>query len=181
MSDKAESLRSLLEGEVDVITDILTRQVIRRGLQDALVSLSPPRPPSLPFLGNFLPTPPKVDEIPLPILLPSATDGGTPTVGLLTIREFTDKIAPKLDRDEELYALGLSDAAAEFFGEDVAQFVRGEGLISAKGARTVLNAARSGALGSNDILDNAAIKNILESVSAIVSGLGQNIEGGDIE
>lgn len=173
LSDKAESLRNLLEDEVDSIVDILGRQIVRRGLGEATIALTPPRPPSLPFLGDLFPPSPKVDEVPLPILLPGASaDDTTPTVGILTLKEFTDFLAPRLTQDEELYALGLADAAGEFFGEDMAEFVRGEGLLSTKSVLLLLGAARSGAFGRNDLLGNAAVQNVLGSVGRLLNGLG---------
>uniref|UniRef100_A0A7R9Z8X6 ABC1 atypical kinase-like domain-containing protein n=1 Tax=Pseudictyota dubia TaxID=2749911 RepID=A0A7R9Z8X6_9STRA len=173
LSDKAESLRNLLEDEVDSIVDILTRQVLRKGLSEAIVALTPPRPPALPFLGNVFPPPPKLDNVPLPFLLPSL-DGsrGAPSVALLTVKDFTDLIAPSLNQDEEIYAIGLAEAAGEFFGQDVAEFVRGDSVLSVQSAQMVLGAVRSGLTGQNNALNDSSVQSVLQAVGNLINGLG---------
>jgi hypothetical protein len=174
LSDKAESLRNLLEDEVDTIVDILSRQIIRKGATDAIIRLTPPRLPSLPFIGDIfsgIPNP-KLDEIPLPLLLPNK-DGtsNTPTVGIMTLKEFVDRLAPKLSQDEEIYGINLAEAATEFLGEEVAEFTRGEGVLSAKSGNLVLGAIRSGAFGQRDFLSNANVQNALETVGTLLNNL----------
>ena len=171
LSDKAESLRTLLEPEVDAIVDVLSRQLFRRAAGEALIAVTPPRPPALPFLGDILPPSPKLDEIRLPFLLPSAGENGfrRPSVAVMTWKELTDVVAPKLDQDEEIYAVSLSDAAKEFFGEDVASFVKGEGVLSAKSAQLVLAAIRSGALGSIDALSSNTAQQVVDTAPNIFS------------
>ena len=171
LSEKAESLRTLLEPEVDAIVDVLTRQLFRKAANEAIIALTPPRPPALPFLGDILPPSPKLDEIPLPFLLPSSREGGLarPSVAVLTWKELINVIAPKLDQDEEIYAVSLSDAAREFFGEDVAAFVKGEGVLSAKTAELVLAALRSGAVGRSDILSSENAQRIVDSAANIIA------------
>ena len=173
LSDEAESLRTLLEDEVDNIVDIVTRQVLRQGFSEAAVALTPPRPPSLPFFGDIFPPTPKLDDVALPILLPGI-NGNPASLGFLTIKEFTDKIAPKLSQDEELFGLGLADAAGELFGEDVAGFVRGESVISAKSAELILGAIRSGALGDSNIFENVSTTNVVETIDQLTSSIRQN-------
>jgi hypothetical protein len=80
----------------------------------------------------------------------------------MTIKDATELAAPKLTQDEEIYAISLAEAADEFFGPAVAEFVRGEGLLSTKSAELVLSALRSGALGRNDILSGEAVKNVVD-------------------
>eukprot|EP00980_Cylindrotheca_fusiformis_P031616 scaffold26688_cov137-Cylindrotheca_fusiformis.AAC.5 len=86
LSDKAESLRNLLEKEVDSIVDILSRQIFRKGISEAVVALTPPRPPALPFVGDILPPGPKLDEIPLPLLLPGAKGIRDASLSILTLK-----------------------------------------------------------------------------------------------
>jgi len=191
LSDKADSLRTLLESEVDNLVDILLRQIVRRGSSEAIVALTPPRPPSVPFLGDvfsrFIPNP-KLDEIPLPLLLPSINgDVNTPSVGILTLNEFVDLVAPKLDRDEELYALSLAEAAQEFLGEDIANLVRGEGLISVKSAQLILNAvAKGNAAGmispqtaGSSVLNKETIEQVTNAISNLLKTADRNGTSGE--
>lgn len=184
LSDKAESVRRLLEPEVDAIVDVLTRQLFRRAAGEALVAVTPPRPPALPFLGDIFPPSPKLDEIRLPFLLPSAGENGfrRPSVALMTWKELTDVIAPKLDQDEEIYAVSLSDAAKEFFGDDVAAFVKGESVLSAKSARLVLAAIRSGVLGNAEALNSDTAQQLVQTTGGILSQvLGSNSQSTEFE
>jgi len=176
LSEDAESLRRLLEDEVENIADVLFRQITRKGMTEAVVAFTPPRPPTLPFLGDIL-SPPKVqlDEIPFPFLLPAGDgDAISPSVSLMTVNEFTDLIAPKLNRDEEIYAISIADAAEEFVGRDAANFLRGDGIISAQTAKIVLAAATTGLLGNTDLLGTPTARNALKSLSDILQRLDQN-------
>ncbi|KAL7450182.1 hypothetical protein ACHAWC_002146, partial [Mediolabrus comicus] len=84
LSENAESLRKLLEEEVENIAWIFFRQIIRKGMTEAVVTFTPPRPPSLPFISDIL-SPPKLqlDDIPLPFLLPGAELSSTPYVSIM--------------------------------------------------------------------------------------------------
>lgn len=168
LSDNAESLRNLLESEVDTIVDVISRQVIRQAVGEAVIAFTPPRPPSLPLFGDIFPSSPKVDEIPLPILLPSM-NGNQASIGMLSLKEFSDKIAPKLSQSEELFGLSLSDAAGELFGESVAEFLRGESVLSVKSARLLISAARSGVLADDNLLSSETAKNVLNSVGSLLN------------
>jgi aarF domain-containing kinase len=168
LSDKAESLRKLLEPEVDSIVDILVRQIFRKGVNEAVIALTPSRPPSLLFLGDILPPSPKLDEIPLPLLLPGV-DGTAPSFQMMTIQQLTDLVAPKLRQNEELFALGLADAAEEFFGKELAEVVRGESVFSAQSIGIFLSGLRSGAFQKVDALGPGAIEYVTESASRILS------------
>jgi hypothetical protein len=165
LSENSEGLRSLLEKEVDTVVDVISRQVFRRAMTEAMIALAPPRLPSLPFLGDLLPPPPALDQIPLPILLPSTTSTGslTPTsMGVLTLKELTETIAPKLTRDEEVYAIGLGEGAKEFFGNEIGDLIKGEKVLSPQTGRIVLQALRSGLLGRNELLNNESAKALLQ-------------------
>jgi aarF domain-containing kinase len=171
LSDKAESLRNLLESEVDTIVDIVSRQIFRKGFSEAIVRLTPPSPPSLPFLGNFLPPSPKLDELPLPLLLPGTTakDSNRPSIAILTLKDFTNAVAPRLSQEDEIFALGLSDAATEFFGEEIGNFVKGQGIFTAKTAEIVLVALRSGVMGRSDVLSPQVVQTVIDTASNMVS------------
>lgn len=169
LSDKAESLRNLLETEVDSIVDILSRQIFRQGFSEAVVALTPPRPPALPFLGDILPPSPKIDEIPLPLLLPAANGSTTPSLAVMTLKEFADIAAPKLSQDDELFALGISDAATEFFGDEIGAFFKGESVFSAQSVEIVLTGLRSGLIGRTDALSSGAIQSTVDGASRMLS------------
>eukprot|EP00980_Cylindrotheca_fusiformis_P015773 scaffold4582_cov98-Cylindrotheca_fusiformis.AAC.3 len=122
------------------------------------------RPPALPFVGDILPPGRKLDEIPLPLLLPGAKGIRDASLSILALKQFTDAIAPKLDQNDELFALGLSDAATEFFGEEFGSLVKGESVISMKTAKLVIAALRSGAIGQTDALSPEAVKAVMNTV-----------------
>jgi hypothetical protein len=175
LSENAESLRKLLEDEVENIADLFFRQITRKGMTEAIITFTPPRPPTLPFLGGIL-SPPKVqlDEIPLPFLFPSKTGSlATPSVSLMTVNDFTDIIAPKLSREEEIYAISLADAAEQFVGSGASNFLRGDGLISTHTAKLVLAAATTGFLGNRNFLGTPAVKNTLNALSGVLEMLDQ--------
>eukprot|EP00531_Pseudo-nitzschia_arenysensis_P006752 CAMPEP_0116123702 /NCGR_PEP_ID=MMETSP0329-20121206/4886_1 /TAXON_ID=697910 /ORGANISM="Pseudo-nitzschia arenysensis, Strain B593" /LENGTH=836 /DNA_ID=CAMNT_0003617629 /DNA_START=234 /DNA_END=2741 /DNA_ORIENTATION=+ len=169
MSEDAESLRSLLEPEVDSIVDILTRQIFRQGIQEAVVALTPPRPPALPFLGDILPPSPKLDEIPLPLLLPGAEGVQSSSFTVTTIKKLTEAVAPKLSQEDELFALGLADAAQEFFGESMGDFVRGESVFSTESIEILLSGLRSGVVGKTDLLSEEAVETVVETTTNILN------------
>jgi len=171
LSDSAESLRAVLEPEVDGIVDILTRQIVRQGVSEAIIAITPPKPPTLPFVGDFLPNPPNAETIPLPILLPGARDGERPSIAVLTVRELCDVVAPKLSQDEELFALSLSDAAREFFGDDVGEFVRGENVLSLRTAEIVLAGLRSGVIGNIDLFSSDVRARVIEVAGGALSSV----------
>ena len=166
LSDNTESLRNLLEREVDTIVDILSRQVFRKGMSEALVALTPPRPPSIPFLGDIFPPAPRLDEIPLPLLLPGVS---RPSVAIMSLKDLTDAVAPKLSQEEEIYALGLADAATEFFGKEVGSFVMGESVFSVQTAEILLGGLRSGVIGRSNVLSAEAVQSVIETTSSILS------------
>ena len=176
LSDKAESLRNLLQSEVETVVDVLTRQVVRQGLSEAIIALSPPRLPSIPFLGDIFPATPKFDELPLPILLPPINENPA-SVGMLTLNQFSDLVAPKLSQEEEIYALSLSDAVGEVFGEEVAEFVRGESVLSAKSAQLLLSAVRSGILADTNLLSGDTAKNAIENIGSLLSSISSEGTG----
>ena len=174
LSEKAGSLRTLLEKEMDSIVDVLSRQIFRRAVSEAIVAMTPPRPPALPFIGDILPPTPALDEVPLPILLPAVGDESlrTPSLGILSIKDLTDVLAPKLDRDEEIFAIGLAEGAREFLGDDIADLLKGEKVLSPKTVQTAIKAARSGVLGRSDLLSSNAAKSVLQFVDQALAVTG---------
>jgi aarF domain-containing kinase len=175
LSDKSASIRNLMEAELEVVVDILTRQFFRKGATEALIALTPPKPPSLPFLGDIFPSSPNLDEIPLPLLLPKRLPNGqsTPSISILTLKDFTDILAPKLNQDEDIYAIGLTEAAREFLGDDVAEFVRGDSVLSFRSAEYVFRALRSGAFGQYEFLKSEVLQNVLSVTSQFFSARTQ--------
>jgi len=169
LSDKAAGLRNLLEKEVDTIVDVLVRQIARQGISEAVVSLTPPRPPGLFLLGDLLPPSPKLDQIPLPLLLPGAEGIRTPGVALITLQDLTNIVFPKLSQQEELYALGLADAASEFLGDEVGKFVRGESVLSVQSFQLLLAGLRSGVLGNTNLLSPEAIQAVVSAATSLLS------------
>ncbi len=183
LSENAESLRKLLEGEVETIADLFFRQIVRKGATEAAVTFAPPRPPSIPFLGDIL-SPPKVqlDEIPIPFLLPTDIEGNAaPTVSVMTAKDFTDLIAPKLNRDEEVYAISIADAAEQFLGSEFANFLRGDGLITTQTAQLVLASATAGLLGNSDRLATPAARNVLSTLLGLVKRLDRRSGNDSVE
>jgi len=182
LSERAESLRNLLEKEVDSIVDILSRQIFRKAISEAVVALTPPRPPTLPFIGDVFPSAPKLDEIPLPLLLPGSAGLREPSLSVMTLKQLTDTVAPKLSQDDELFALGLSDAATEFFGEELGSFIRGESVFSTRTAEIAIASLRSGAIGQTDALSPEAVDTVIETVSSILSLVqGSNSNASEME
>lgn len=181
LSENAESLRNLLEAEVENIVDVFFRQITRKGMTEAVVTFTPPRPPSLPFLGDvFAPPQVQLDSIPLPFFLPGGdADRVTPAISLMTVNDFTDLIAPKLSRDEEIYAISVADAAEEYFGSAAANFIRGDGLISTQTAQLVLAAATTGMLGNSNLLGTPTAQNAIKALSGLLKRLDQNSSSGD--
>jgi aarF domain-containing kinase len=186
LSDNAESLRNLLEKEVDTVVDVLTRQIFRKSAAALFRALTPPRAPSLPFIGNiadFFPAPPAFDSITLPLLLPGIGPGGQnqPSVAMLTLKEFVDKAAPRLDQDEEIFAIGLAEGAQEFFGEEIGDLIRGDGVLRPESIRFVLSAVRSGALGRNNIFSSEAAGNVVQFVQNALGAVLQDTPNSSLE
>jgi aarF domain-containing kinase len=174
LSKRAESLRTLLEPEIDNIVDIFFRQIIRRGVGEAIVALTPRRPTMLPFLSSAFPPAPKIDEIPLVMPLPPRNGNASPpSLGLLSIKDLVDYLAPKLSRDEEIYAINLADAAQEFFGDSMGKLVRGDSVVSVESAKLLLTAAQKGALGRQDLLSTRGAQQLLVNIGSLLDIVGR--------
>merc|ERR1712032_68830 len=148
-------------------------------MTEALVTFLP-RPPSLPFLGDILsPSRIQFDDLPLPFLLPGGEgDEISPTVSLLSVNDFTDLVAPKLSREEEVYAISIADAVEESIGVEAANFLRGDDLLSVKTSKLLLASASSGLLGGR-MLESSNVQSVLTVVSGLLSTLDGN--GGEVE
>ena len=182
LSDDAESLRALLEDEVENIADILLRQILRKSATESLVAITPPRLPTLPFLGDFL-SPPRVqlEEVRLPFALPGGEGGRTtPKISLMTVNEFTDLVAPRLSREEEVYAISIADAVEELLGTDVAGFLRGDDILSIKTAKIILASVTSGLLGNRELFESANAASVTTALSDVLSRLDRS-DSKDVE
>ena len=167
LSDNAASLQTLLESEMDNVADVLSRQLVRRAVSEAVVTLTPPRPPTLPFIGDIFPPSPALDEVPLPFLLPGLLDDGVtnrPSLSVMTLKEFVDVAAPALSQDEEIFAIGLAEGAGEFFGDEIGSLFKGEKVLSAETVDLALTALRSGILGRNNVISPEAADAVIQFV-----------------
>jgi len=125
LSDSASSIRAVLAEEAFGAADLLIRQALRKAIP--LVAATLPQPPRLPFL------PPPPDPLDLPIPLPPSRNvapvSSGPSLALPAVtsaRQLLDALAPKLSREEELYAISLVDLARGSLGEDVAALIAGD-------------------------------------------------------
>merc|ERR1711988_253432 len=159
LSPQSENLRKLLVDEAVIAGDILLRQALRKSF-----STVTSRVPSIPILFNFLP---KIQDIPVPFLIPSmqVVEEGRDflseidlsslslnTLGqisasvnsqdystvITTSQDLVSAAAPKLSLEEEFYALSLTDVAKESFGEDFAAIINGDTLTEPRSMVRVL-------------------------------------------
>mmetsp|Transcript_5022 Transcript_5022/g.5151 ORF Transcript_5022/g.5151 Transcript_5022/m.5151 type:complete len:865 (+) Transcript_5022:87-2681(+) len=129
LSDSSSSLRKILKEETIIASDILLRQSTRKAF--GVVTSSLPRPP---LIGRFLP---KLDSVRLPFLLPSS-DGQSARVSLLTSDQIINVAAPRLSREDELYALSLVDLVSQTAGTDAATIVSGDAIMEPTAAVRLL-------------------------------------------
>jgi aarF domain-containing kinase len=125
LSAKAKSLRSLLEDEAITAVDILLRQGIRKSFNQVTARASAFR---LPLIGRFLP---KLETTPAPFFLPPLPGSNMTTLTPVFAAPVTiiELAAPKLTREEELYALSLKDLATQTLGKDFATIVNGDTVV----------------------------------------------------
>eukprot|EP00968_Pinguiococcus_pyrenoidosus_P000881 scaffold48_cov311-Pinguiococcus_pyrenoidosus.AAC.76 len=134
----ATSLRNILRPEVENAFDLLSRQALRK-TYTAAQTLTPG-----PLRSLFRAV---VDPQDIPVPVPVPLDTGY-TVQLLTPKQILEIAAPKLSREEELYAIALIDLAKETFGEDAAKLLAGDGALDPiSSARFIVNTLSS-ALGT---------------------------------
>merc|ERR1712232_722794 len=89
-------------------------------------------------------------------------------------------IAPKLTQTEEVYALSLSDAIGELFGEEVAEFARGESPLSVESVQLVLGAVQSGILADKNLLNGGIVKTVLQNLGTLLNSLPNSGNGGSM-
>ena len=123
LSPRAEALRNLLEKEAVGAADILLRQATRKSTSRIFAQL--PQPPSLPFLPPL----PQPEDVPGPVLVPRSDPNAPPAPVMATPAQVLDAAAPRLTRDEELFAISLSDLAQGTLGREAAVLLSGDALL----------------------------------------------------
>jgi hypothetical protein len=155
-SNKTASLRNILQEEAVIAADILFRQASRKIFSNIINNL--PRPP---FFNQFLPRP---ETIPVLFLLPELN-------GFKSISSFTpaSKIieiaSPKLSREEELYAISLTDLVTQTFGSDVASIITGESTLNIRSVSRVLLS----------VISNGKFSPPLEILNSIPDNISSNV------
>jgi aarF domain-containing kinase len=160
LSEKAVSLREVLIEEAVNAADILLRQAARKAFSQITTRLPVP-----PFFGRFLPRP---ENIRAPFIIPSPGGGAPFSTVFMTPVEMLDIAAPKLTRDEEFFAISLSDAATQTLGNDAGVVVKGDALLDPAAALRVvlgITSSKSVAQMSNPIVSDIS-KTILNALSA---------------
>merc|ERR1712127_671030 len=79
------------------------------------------------------------------------------------------------------FGLGLSDAAGELFGEGVADFLRGESVLSAKSGQLLISAVRSGVLADDNLLSGETAQSVLDTVSSLFNSAAGSTNSAEIE
>ena len=123
LSPQAASLRVLLGTEATTAADLLLRQALRKSIPTLAARASLPQLP-------FLPPPPNPLEVPAPFLLPSPGSPGGVRAAFLAPGDVLEALAPKLSREEEIYALSLTDLSRSTLGREVAELVGGDLVAS---------------------------------------------------
>lgn len=127
-SEKASSLRNILIDEAVSASDILLRQATRKGFNQVVNRIPKIFPSSFPSL----------DDVPVPFLLPTNPSSSSSSYSLsvasfkpvfLTPRRLIEVMSPKLTREEELFAVSLTDLTRQIFGEDASIIVNGDALL----------------------------------------------------
>lgn len=158
LSDSSSSLRKILIEEVTIAGDILLRQSARKAF--GVITSNLPRPP---FISRFLP---KLDTIRLPFLIP--TEEGSPSVSMLTSAELVDKAAPKLTREEELYALSLVDLVSQSAGADAASVVSGDVAMEPSAAARLL--VRIVSSGDSPLRRTPLVSELVSALNQVLGG-----------
>ena len=156
LSPRAEALRNLLEKEAVTAADILLRQATRKSAGRIFAQL--PQPPSLPFALPFLPELPKPEDVAGPVLVPRSDPNAAPVPMLATPAQILDAAAPKLSREEELFAISLADLAQGTLGREAAVLISGDALLEPEAmAGLLLGVFANGSTPSGDSPEVAAL------------------------
>jgi hypothetical protein len=133
LSPGARSLRQILVTEAVTAADVLLRQAARKAAATFFNAL--PRPP---FFAGLLPRP---ETLPALFLLPTAA--GRPAPALVEPERLLEAAAPRLTRDEELYAIALADLASGALGPDASTLLSGDAVLDPRAAARVMLAVVS--------------------------------------
>ena len=170
MGKSGSSIRTVLKKEAVVVGDLIFRNIVRKSSGE-LERLGP-RLPSVPRQLNFLlPPTPDIKDVTLPFILPGFK------VELMKVSSFIDALAPKLSREEELYALSIGDALGNSLGGEVEKVVRGEGKLSLGTARSILEVVKLGGLAR--IVDTGGVVNS-DSLNSIITGASEVLGSGEV-
>lgn len=187
LSPRAEALRNLLEKEAAGAADILLRQATRKGAGRIFAQL--PQPPSFPFpLPSFLPSLPKPEDVAGPVLIPRRDANAAPVPILATPAQVLDAAAPRLTREEEIFAISLTDLAQGTLGREAAVLLSGDALLEPEAvAGLLLGVFATGRAPLTDSPEVAALaRSVREqlapsSSTAASGGVSANGEGAGAE
>ncbi len=139
LSPRGDALRGLLEKEAVGAADVLLRQAARKSGGRLFAQL--PRAPKLPFELPFgFGQPPDPENISGPFLVPSRDLGraGSPRPVMASPAQVLEAAAPRLSREEELFAISLADLAQGTLGSDAAVLLSGDALLEPAAAASLL-------------------------------------------
>lgn len=162
LGDDALSLRTLLADELETVADLLARQALRKAL--GALTRAAPRPP---LIGGLLPKP---EDIAGPMLLPKVGGGVAPSVR--SVRDVVEAVAPKLTREEELYALSVVDVVKGTLGEDVGALMAGDAVTEPRAAaRVVLKVLEGGtATGRGEGMGSGVVDAVRAGLRTVTRG-----------
>jgi predicted unusual protein kinase regulating ubiquinone biosynthesis (AarF/ABC1/UbiB family) len=179
VSPKAEALRALLTPEIVTAADLLLRQSFRKSFELLAARIEQNNPVSaiarIPGLRELVPKTSFVD-VPLPFLLPPADAASASLTNSRPIfaswRELNEALAPRLNQEEELYALSLADAVEQVLGKDAGAVAAGDIVADPSAAARLLLSVLSpqgGNMAVDELRKTAGFKGISDGVLA---GLG---------
>lgn len=176
LSPRAEALRNLLEKEAVGAADILLRQATRKSTGRIFAQL--PRPPSLPFeLPSFFPALPNPEDVAGPVLVPRHGDAA-PVPIFATPAQMLDAAAPKLTREEEIFAISLSDLAQGTLGREAAVLLSGDVLLEPEAMAGLLLGVFATGQAPTDSPEVAALARRVREQLAPAGGVSVASSGG---